>query len=271
MNPVAGIGKDSRAKLAKLLREAKGTISVPEAAVSLGVSAKDAAKTLARWSEQGWLSRVRRGLYVPVPLESGTGNVALEDPWIIADRLFAPCYIGGWSAVEHWDLTEQIFRSVLIMTTKKPRNRQPVMKGQMFVVRTILPSSLFGAKPVWRGQVRVNVSDPTRTVLDMLDAPNLGGGVRPTSDALQIYLKSKSKDLELLIAYAKRLGNGAVFKRLGFLLERFAPEEKATIGACRSCLTTGNAKLDPSLPAERLLTAWRLWLPATWTKDQAHD
>jgi len=244
---------------------------VQQAAASLGVSAKDAAKTLARWTKQGWLSRVRRGLYVPVPLESSTGNVALEDPWIIADRLFPPCYIGGWSAAEHWDLTEQIFRSVLVMTTTKPRNRQPEIKGQKFVVRTILPASLFGTKPVWRGPVKVAVSDPTRTVLDMLDDPSLGGGIRPTADVLQSYLKSKSKDMELLVSYAKRLNSGAVFKRLGFLLERYATEETATIKACRSCLTTGNVKLDPSLPAERLLTAWRLWLPATWAKDKSRD
>ena len=43
------------------------------------------------------MSRVRRGLYVSVPLESRTADVPLEDPWLIAERLFAPCYIGGWA------------------------------------------------------------------------------------------------------------------------------------------------------------------------------
>jgi len=105
-----GIGKRSRLKLAKLLRDTKGTISVEQATGSLDLSPKKAAKTLAWWAKQGWLSRVRRGLYVPVPLETRTGDVALEDPWLVAERLFAPCYIGGWSAAEHWDLTEQIFR-----------------------------------------------------------------------------------------------------------------------------------------------------------------
>jgi predicted transcriptional regulator of viral defense system len=267
MNTIAGLGKGSRAKLAKLLRESKGTVSVEQAAGSFKVSPKEAAKTLARWAKQGWLSRVRRGLYVPVPLESRTGDVALEDPWLVADRLFAPGYIGGWSAAEHWDLTEQIFRSVLVMTTKKPRNRQPSINGTAFVVRTILPESLFGTKPVWRGQVKVSVSDPTRTVLDLLDDPNLGGGLRPTVDVLQTYLKSKSKDLGLLVSYAERLRSGAVFKRLGFLLERIAPDEKATIEACRARLTTGNVKLDSSLPAKRLATGWRLWIPATWVKE----
>jgi len=43
---------------------------------------------------------------VSVPLESRTADVPLEDPWLIAERLFAPCYIGGWSAAEYLDLTE---------------------------------------------------------------------------------------------------------------------------------------------------------------------
>jgi len=271
MNTIAGLSKKSRAKLAKLLRDTKGTIAVAQAAESLALSPKIAAKTLAAWARQGWVSRVRRGLYVPVPLETRSGDVALEEPWIVAERLFTPCYVGGWSAAEHWDLTEQIFRSILVMTSRKPRNRKPVIKGTTFVVRTILPESLFGTKPVWRGQVKVSVSDPSRTVLDLMDDPVLGGGLRPSVDVLESYLKSESKDLPLLVSYAERLGSGAAFKRLGFLLERLAPAEREAIEACRARITKGNTKLDPSLPAERLVTAWRLWVTDRWVKERAND
>lgn len=266
MNTAAGLGKKSRTKLARLLRDTKGTISVEQAAGSLGLSPKVAAKILAAWASQGWLSRVRRGLYVPLSLETRTGDVALDDPLIVAERLFAPCYVGGWSAAEHWGLTEQIFRSILIMTTRKPRNRKPAIKGTTFVVRTILPESLFGTKPVWRGQVKVNVSDPSRTVLDLMDDPLLGGGLRPSVDVLQNYLRSETKDLKLLVSYAERLGSGAALKRLGFLLEQFAPAEREAIEACRKRMTKGNVKLDPSLPANRLATTWRLWVSERWAK-----
>jgi predicted transcriptional regulator of viral defense system len=271
MNAGAGLGKQSRSKLSKLLRDTKGTISVEQAVKSLGTSPRETAKTLASWAKQGWLSRVRRGLYVPVPLEAKSTDTTLEDPWIVADQLFAPCYIGGWSAAEHWDLTEQIFRSILVLTTKKPRKRRLVIKGTTFVLRTISPESMFGTKSVWRGQVKVNVADATRTVLDMLDAPSLGGGLRPTVDVFQNYLKSESKDLKLLVSYAKRLGSGAVFKRLGFLLERFAETEREIIEACRAEITAGNVKFDPSLPADRLVTAWRLWVPAGWKAGGQND
>lgn len=264
MEAISGLGKVDRERLTALILRTKGTISVVEAAEILEVSPTDAAKMLARWRKNGWVSRVRRGLYVSIPLESRTVNVPLEDSWIIAERLFAPCYIGGWSAAEYWGLTEQIFRTVVVITTQKPRDRSPNIKGTKFLLRTILEKAMFGLKPVWRGQVKVSVSDPTRTVIDMLNDPKLGGGLRSTVDIFLAYLRSDKKDMKLLIEYADQLDNGAVFKRLGFLLERLATEETATINECRSKLTTGNAKLDPALTADKLITKWRLWVPDKW-------
>jgi predicted transcriptional regulator of viral defense system len=271
MEQISGLGKTDRERLSAVLRGSKGTISVAEAASILGTSETTAAKMLSRWAAKGWLSRVRRGLYIPVPLESRTADVPLEDPWLIAQRLFNPCYIGGWSAAEYWDLTEQIFRTVVVMTTKRPRVRKTTIKGSAFLVRTVSVKALFGLKPVWRGQVKVEVSDPTRTVLDMLADPRLGGGIRSAMGMFENYLNSKEKDLDLLVEYADRLGNGAVFKRLGFILELASPAHQKTLGQCRERLTTGNAKLDPSLPVNRLITRWRLWVPEKWAKGDRID
>lgn len=82
------------------------------------------------------------------------------------------------------------------------------------------------------------------------------------------YLKSENKDLKLLIEYAKRLGNGAVFKRLGFLLERFALDQTSFINDCKAPLTTGNVKLDPALESDKLITRWRLWVSESWANPK---
>ncbi|MES9847120.1 MAG: type IV toxin-antitoxin system AbiEi family antitoxin domain-containing protein, partial [Candidatus Thiodiazotropha sp.] len=95
-----GLGKTDRKRLSAVLLGTKGTISVAEAAEILDMPGSGAAKLLSRWAKKGWLARVRRGLYVSIPLESWTADVPLEDAWIIADKLFGPCYIGGWSAAE---------------------------------------------------------------------------------------------------------------------------------------------------------------------------
>ena len=269
MSKLTGIGKLSRERLAEVLRATKGTISVTQAANILEINNTEAAKILSRWYEKGWVSRVKRGLYVPIPLEAISADVPLEDAWLIAEKLYAPCYIGGWSAAEYWDLTEQIFRTRIVMTRQVPRDRNPVIKGTRYLLFTVSEMKMFGLKSVWRGQVKVSVSDPTRTILDMLAEPHLGGGIRSVQDILLNYLRSDMKNLELLLEYADRLGNGAVFKRLGFLLERNASEEHDTIEKCFTRLTKGNTRIDPKLKAERLVSRWRLWLPESWLKETA--
>jgi predicted transcriptional regulator of viral defense system len=268
MDNLSGIGKLDRARLAEIIRGTKGSISVAEASAILNLSFTKTAKILSRWTKKGWLSRVRRGIYVTIPLESRTADIPLEDPWIIAEKLYAPCYIGGWSAAEYWGLTEQIFRAIAVMTQQKPRNRAPVIKGTKFILRTISGKAMFGLKPVWKGQVKVFVSDPNRTIIDMLGDPQLGGGIRSTADIFVNYLKSENADMNLLLDYAKQSGNGAVYKRLGFLLERFAPDKKSAIDICRLSLTKGNVKLDPTLEQDNLITRWRLWIPKSWYKDK---
>lgn len=271
MNNVSGLGKIERGRLSEVIRGTKGTITVVEAARILDLTRPSAAKILARWASKGWVSRVRRGLYVSVPLASRTGDVSLEDPWIIADRVYTPCYIGGWSAAEYWGLTEQIFRTVVVMTKRKPSNRTPVMKGTNFLVRTVSERALFGLKAVWRSQVKISVSDPTRTIIDLLNDPRLAGGLRPTVDMFNAYMQSDNKSEDLLIEYAERLGNGAVFKRLGFLTERFVPDAENVISSCATRLTKGNAKLDPTLSAARLVTRWRLLVPENWADGGQRD
>jgi predicted transcriptional regulator of viral defense system len=271
MQSLTGLGKVDRERIGALIRDTKGVISVNEASDILGVSSVEAAKMLSRWSRKGWFSRIRRGFYIPVPIESRTADVPLEDPWLIAAKLYNPCYIGGWSAAEYWNLTEQIFRTVIVLTTQKPRDRRPIIKGINFLLRTISANAMFGLKAVWRGRVKVYVSDPSRTIIDMFSDPRLGGGIRSISDILNNYLKSEYKNLALLIEYAERLGNGAVFKRLGFLLERATPNKVKQIDACRKKITAGNTKLDPQLAADKLVTRWKLWIPNSWAKERQVD
>ena len=104
----------------------------------------------------------------------------------------------------------------------------------------------------------------------MLDAPAMSGGIRHVADCLRAYLSRPDACPDTLIAYADRLGNGAVFKRLGFLAARAGgPEE--LIAACHERLTQGNVKLDPALPSPRLVRRWRLWVPERWKSEPAND
>lgn len=263
----AGLSATSREQLSTLLRHSPSVLTAGDAASALGMTRNAAARRLAAWSRAGWLARVRRGAYVPVPIESASTDVALEDPWAVATAMFVPCYIGGWSAAEHWGLTEQIFRSLCVMTTTRPRNRKPVLRKARFELHTVPSSNFVGLKTVWRGGTRVQVSDPARTLIDMLADPALAGGIRHLVEMLGSLLHDQPKEAAKLGGYAGKLGVGSVYKRLGFLLQRDHPDQVLLIELCRQNLSAGYAKLDPALPADRLATAWRVWVPATEARE----
>jgi predicted transcriptional regulator of viral defense system len=266
MKPV-GISAKSRSQLSQLLRDSPPVVTPSEAASVLGIDTAVAARRLAAWSRAGWLARVQRGVYVPVPIESESPDVALDDPWAVATAMFGRCYIGGWSAAEHWGLTEQMFQALCIMTTMRPRDRKPVLRKARFELHTVPAARFVGLKSVWRGGSRVQVSDPARTLIDMLADPALGGGIRHLAEMLGTLFRELPKEAHKLADYAAKLGIGAVYKRLGFLLQRDHPDQAPLIEECRAKLTTGYAKLDPALPTDRLVTAWRVWVPASELRE----
>lgn len=253
-----------RQQLAQLVAGAGDVIQVTDAARVLDLDRSAAAKTLARWTAQGWLRRVRRGVYVPVTLDTLRSEHVLDDPWVLVPGLFGPAYIGGRTAAEFWDLTEQLFNDIVVLTAQSIRQKSQRRHGAIFTLKHIQERKIFGAKPVWRGRTKVLVSDLPRTIVDMLDDPAIGGGIQQVSDCLGEYLKHRDRNDKLLIQYGERLGNGAVFKRLGFLAEQQG--EVALAEACRTHLTTGAIKLDPMLDCTKLVTRWRIWIPERWKK-----
>ena len=254
-----GIEEANRALLEQLHRDATGPFSIREAAKILAVDHRRAGRLLRYLAERGWLSRVRRGLYTTVPLGATEPSAWREDPWAIAVRVFAPCYIGGWSAAEHWSLTEQIFRSVAVMTARPIRASSVEIQNQAFRLKHVPENRQFGTAVVWRERIPINVSDSSRTILDILDDPAVGGGIRHVAAVLHEYWSGELRDEELLIDYTHRLANRTVFKRLGFLLEHFEIDAAGTIRACLDNLSTGLSALDPTVKRKgRIVKRWNL-------------
>lgn len=260
----------ARARLSAVLQTAKDLVTIDDVMKVLSLDRQAAAKILSRWQEQGWLKRVGRGIYAPIPLDASTTEQVLKDPWVLVPALFSPGYIGGWTAAEHWDLTEQLFRSIFVFTARPFRSKEQTVQGVTFTLKRVPEEALFGLKTIWRGQARVSVADKPRTIVDLLADPATGGGIRHVARCLQAYLRDAEADADTLIRYAEKLGNGAVFKRLGFLVSQI-PGQELLAASCRQRLTKGNAKLDPALPCRRLAKAWRLWIPKNWEAEAERD
>ena len=205
---------------------------------------------------------MQRGLFTVVPLEADVPEAWRADPWLVAATVFAPCYIGGRSACEHWSLTGS-FCSVLVVSAKPQRGAQLTVQGTDFRVATRKLDTLFGGRKVWRGRERVEVSDPTRTVVDVLDDPSIGGGIRNVAEVLNSYFTGEHRNDAAVTTYADRLGNRTVFKRLGHLLESLEIEAPELIESCLARRSAGIAKLDPSIHGDgRIIKRWGLRINA---------
>jgi predicted transcriptional regulator of viral defense system len=259
-NNEAGISEENRRLLKALNRSSKQPFSAQEAAEWLKVDLSRARRFLAYLASREWLARVRPGAYITVPLDAADPSEWREDPWIVAASLFSPCYIAGWSACEHWGLTEQIFRDVAVISSRRIRNRAARIQGTLFRVKVLPPEKLFGLRSVWRREVKIQISDPSRTIVDILDDPSMGGGIRHAADALSVYFKEKEfRNDGLLLNYTSKLNNGAIYKRLGYLVETLRISADRIIGNCRENLTSGISALDPSVKAKgRIIRRWNL-------------
>lgn len=245
---IGGLSRSGRRELTSVFARGQRTTTVEDAAFALDVSRDEAARRLIAWASRGWLRRIRRGLYLAVPVDAPDPLSWTEDPWYLADLVWYPCYITGWSAANHWSLTDQVFRSTVVATTLRVRRVEQDLAGNSYLVHHVDENWLtWGLRPEWRHERRVLVADPARTVAELLDAPALGGGVRHVVEILDTYLQDAS--IDSLIEALDRLSNGAAFKRLGYLLERLGVDDPRSIEAVSQRITAGISALDPSQPA----------------------
>lgn len=255
----AGLTGRRRKQLMLLHRAFHGPFDATRAASVLDLDIKRTRRLLAGLTDSGWLARVRRGWYIGVPIEASVPGQWREDPWVIATTLFSPGYIGGWSAVEHWGLTDQIFNVIYVVAGRKVAPTRQSIQGTDFLIRTVPERTLFGTRRVWRRSVPVNVSDPHRTVIDILDVPASAGGVLHATEVLQAYFEGEHVDQAKLLEYGDRLGRGTVFKRLGYLTEWMDLADADFLKACRSRVTKGVSRLDPGGPVKgRIVSRWNM-------------
>jgi predicted transcriptional regulator of viral defense system len=235
-----------REELASLLGRGRRLLTIEEAATELSCLPQEAAKKLARWAAHGWLRRVRRGLYIPVPLEAENPERWTEDVLYLADAVWAPCYFTGWTAANHWSLSEQVFRTTVVRTGQRVRNTRQTLLEHEYLVTHVPASTIWGVSAVWRHERRIQMADRARTVVDVLADPSIGGGIRHVAEILRAFLQEG--DDAKLIEYGDRLANRVVFKRLGFLVESMdeAAAHAPLLAACRERLASGYPWLEPS-------------------------
>ncbi len=267
MGNLVGIGKSGRKNLSKVLERNSKVITSKIVSETLTVPQKEASRMLSRWCASGWLYRLKRGAYVAIPMDSTSSNIVLEEPFVIAESIYQPGYVGGFSAVKHWDLSEQIIETVYYFSTKQLKERNPVYGSTKFKIKTVKEYKVFGTKNIWYGSTKIKVSDPTKTIVDILDDPKLVGGMSIVYDIFIEYLESDYCDFNELLNYSERMGNKTILKRLGFLIDvkfKVMPEELASI---KNSISSGYSNFDPIVNCNFTVEKWKLKVSASWKEE----
>ena len=255
----SGISKDHRELLSQLHRDHPTPFGIDEAKATLGLPRPKVRSLLRYWCARGWLSRIRRGIYITVPLNAKSPSEWREDAWIVADTVFSPCYIGGWSAAEHWGLTEQVFSDIVVFTSGSVREKTPVIKRTKYVLVRCPEKKFFSLNSVWRNNVKISVSSPSRTIADILNNPSLGGGMRHVAQISNDYFSGEHRNDSELTLCLERLKNRTAIKRLGYVIETLSIDAPETLEFCLDNVSAGYSMFDPSAPAGgKLLRRWNL-------------
>ena len=236
-----GLGALEAEVIADLVSEGKVIFSIDELAEKTRSQVK-ARKMASRLVKKKWLERIARGTYLVLELGAGSRPEWTADAYYIASKLVSPHYIGYYNMLNDYGWTEQVPLSVTVATTKRLKNRE--IHGVKYEFITLEKNKFFGTISKYLRGHAINVSDPEKTIVDALDQPKYCGGINEVAKALK---NSRTQlDWRKLIHYAERLGNGAVFKRLGYLIELMQVEIDSTImDKIKNNVTEGYSLLYP--------------------------
>lgn len=221
-------------------------------APSVGLSPGYFRQALHHLARSGWIVRLKKGLYVLSGAVPGTTPL---HEFEIAMALVDPAAISHWSAMSHHGLTDQTPRKVFVLTTARsvPRRRGARPEGvepgyavgeTIYQFIQVKPERFFGIEPVWVNESRISITDPERTLLDGLMAPQYCGDFAEVLHAFE--LRVPQFNVERIIDYALKL-DVATVKRLGWILERQGVAAERLVSLQQRPIK-GYRVLDPTRP-----------------------
>lgn len=243
------LGSTGARLITELAQREPPTFTLGEAQDLLGASRQVTSNLLTRLVRQGWVVRVRRGVYEVAPIWASRESFAADRFAGLSLSLKPPYYVGYRSALELYGWLQHPVVGRLWIAVPQPRRRLRTPKDRVIWVVTKPDRFEWGVRDRWIGSAKVRVSDPERTFLDCLHLPRHAGGITEVAAALVRAWPTLSQ--ERLISHADRLENDSVRRRLGALTEALDLDQTdRLVGHLPHRRWRGRpVSLDPSLPA----------------------
>ena len=235
----------SRQEVRSLLARAPDIFTNNQAQKILSLPPEVINRKLARWAKDGYIRRIRRGTYLQVPIHIEQPEDWFGDEFRLALNLWPNSYFTGWTAANHWGLTEQVFRTVTLITSDRVRLEENSTSKTRFFVKKVKKLDLaWGIEQEWRDGFKVAMAKPSRTIIDVLTFPEMGGGIQLAAEFLREYLEEFN--VHELVQNAIDHASGSAKKRLGFLLELMGYENLDDLEKLSGSISKGVIPLDPA-------------------------
>lgn len=154
----------------------------------------------------------------------------------------------------------------MVFSSRKSSARDLKLSGAKFWVKIMKPERMFGIQSIWIQNQKINLSDPSKTIIDAFNHPSVVGGIRMSIDLLKSYLKSEYQNLNKLFEYALKMKNTAILKRLGYVMEQNNLLDENWRVKFLQEMRSGYSQLDPHHPGKKINTTWKLWIPTGWNR-----
>jgi len=241
------LGPQENRLLLTLAEKEISVFSFDEAKDILQTSNQSVRHVLMELTKKGRLQRIQRGKYLLVPEKAGRELYWAESPWVIVPHLIDVYYVGFWTAMNYWGMTEQIPYTVFVATTKRKNSLK--FGNQKFEFVTISKKKFFGFVEEKASKTETfNISSKEKTIVDSLMHPQYCGGIPEAAKAM--WNAKDDVNWTTVLDMSKKVGVSVVLRRLGYILnileieQNIANELKNTF--------KGYHFLDPNAIKERI-------------------
>jgi len=210
------LGPKENKLIMTLEMDEKTVFTIADAKEILGSSGSSVKKVIYRLKEKSRITEIERGKYLLSPARSGIEGYWSEHVYKIVPALISEYYISYWSALNFWEMTEQIPRVTYVATPKVKKEVE--VKGQFIKFVTVDSKKFYGHTEESIGDAKFNIATREKTIVDCLDRLDYSGGIAEVAKGL--WSAWERLDSDELIDNTLRYPNKAVQRRLGFLLEK---------------------------------------------------
>lgn len=259
-SPSLGIAPTEAALLVWADNHERRRITVDDAAALFG--RPRSYRVLSSLTRKGLLTRVGQGVYLTRPL-GALGRRRAPTGLAMVALLFGAnvYYVGGRSAASLHHLTTQRFLGLLDVYTDTRVHVRRLGAARLVLHPLPRAGAEQGIVTTQAQDIAVRVSDPERTVIDLIDRLDRLLGWEETQQLALDALVDHQVDVERLIRYAAAWPKHTTAARLGVLLaragitdERLAPLVATLAGsAAQTALVPGKPRRGPWDPRFRVI------------------